>query len=251
ISSACKVTVNYKSSLQNDLLGLTRDTGLKLKLYVIYNDGDADRAIELNISLQDCACCGAYTASGVWKVFMCHNLGADETKDPFTISKDIHGAMYQFGVKGTAISQATNFANTGNISGWKTISGNGNWVSSEDPCPSGWRLPTKDEWQGVIDNNTISRTVNGGTTWVSPGTSLTWNDLEEDTGIKFGDALVLPAAGRRDDNDGTLDYRGPNGYYWGSTADGTNGYFLRFTSGVEGTHSYNRSYGFSVRCLSD
>ncbi|MDR1592509.1 MAG: hypothetical protein LBS16_06475, partial [Prevotellaceae bacterium] len=46
--SSAQVMVNYKSSLQNDLSGLTRDTGLKLKLYAIYNDGNIDRAIELN-----------------------------------------------------------------------------------------------------------------------------------------------------------------------------------------------------------
>ncbi|MDR1592845.1 MAG: fibrobacter succinogenes major paralogous domain-containing protein, partial [Prevotellaceae bacterium] len=232
---------------------LTRDTGLKLKLYVIYNDGNIDRAIELNISLQDCACCGAYVASGVWKVFMCHNLGADETKDPFKPSKEIFGAIYKFGLKDTIISQATNIDITGSIPWWtnSTPSGDKDWnMTDANPCPPGWRVPTKEEWDGVIANNTITRTANGGTSW-SAGTA-TWSNGEEDNGIKYGDALVLPAAGYRLNSNGTLLNRGGTGYYWSSTANGTNGSNLLFNNGGESTYGiYPRSYGFSVRCLSE
>jgi hypothetical protein len=39
--------------------------------------------------------CGAYVAAGVWKQFMCHNLGADASLDPFTPVQGIHGNLYQ------------------------------------------------------------------------------------------------------------------------------------------------------------
>ncbi|SIR03763.1 hypothetical protein SAMN05880574_1631, partial [Chryseobacterium sp. RU37D] len=41
--------------------------------------------------------CGAYIAPGQWKDFMCHNLGADVSADPFTPSASIQGAKYQWG----------------------------------------------------------------------------------------------------------------------------------------------------------
>jgi hypothetical protein len=71
INTACKVTVYYKSSLDNDLKGTTRTTGNKLTLYAIYNDGPTnngtDRLLALNVSLQDCSCCdGAVVLGGAF-----------------------------------------------------------------------------------------------------------------------------------------------------------------------------------------
>ena len=39
--------------------------------------------------------CGAYVAPGEWKIFKCHNLGADESADPFTPSWKLNGDYYQ------------------------------------------------------------------------------------------------------------------------------------------------------------
>ncbi|MDR1591664.1 MAG: fibrobacter succinogenes major paralogous domain-containing protein [Prevotellaceae bacterium] len=247
--SSAQVTVNYKSSLQNDLLGLTRDKGLKLKLYAIYNDGNADRSVELNISLQDCACCGAYTASGVWKVFMCHNLGANEGADPFTPSAEIHGAKYKWGSKTVALTQADDQANSGGITSptaWADLSvdlTNNNWQSSNNPCPPGWRVPTREEWEAVINisyNPTITKV----------GPWLTTGDDSYRSGMQVGDALFLPAAGHRGNSGGALSYRGSRGYYWSSTA-ASDGYNLRFLSDSQSVYAINRSYGFPVRCISE
>ncbi|MDR1591580.1 MAG: fibrobacter succinogenes major paralogous domain-containing protein, partial [Prevotellaceae bacterium] len=264
--SSAQVTVNYKSSLQNDLLGLTRDKGLKLKLYVIYNDGNIDRAIELNISLQDCACCGANTKAAtsndiVWRAFMCHNLGANEAADPFTPAAAIHGAKYKWGVKTVALTQADDQAKPGAITSptaWvdiamplPTTSDNWNMVT-QNPCPPGWRVPTIEEWQSVIDNNTIYRATDGGG-WSTSTPSWSSGANVFGNGIKFGDALVLPTAGYRDYSNGLLVNRGDNGYYWSSTAYGSTACRLRFGSGDQYTNNYpyDRTCGFSVRCISE
>jgi uncharacterized protein (TIGR02145 family) len=260
--SSAQVTVNYKSSLQNDLLGLTRDKGLKLKLYAIYNDGNIDRAIELNISLQDCACCGAYTASGVWKVFMCHNLGANEGADPFTPAALIHGAKYKWGVSSAALTQAQDQDQSLSMSStiWgnipSTFIANGtNWLT-DNPCPPGWRVPTITEWQGVINNNDRYRTDDGGTSWTAANATQSWSSGATifGNGIKFGDALVLPAAGYRYYSDGTLPNRGSDGYYWSnqSYSNDTHARSLDFTgSDQKVSESRRRSNGFSVRCISE
>jgi uncharacterized protein (TIGR02145 family) len=251
--STAKVTVNYKSSLQNDLSGLTRDKGLTLKLYAIYNDGNIDRAIELNISLQDCACCGAYVKYGaapkVWKEFMCHNLGANEGADPFTPSAEIHGAKYKWGVSSAALTQAQdqdenlsmNSTTWGALPSTSIASGT-NWLTA-NPCPPGWRVPTKEEWAAVINtsNNAITKV---GTDWTNSADNYV-------TGMKVGDALVLPTAGRRL-SDGMLNVRGSTGYYWSSTANRSAGCNVYFNGSAQSTgDGSNRSYGFSVRCISD
>jgi hypothetical protein len=69
--------------------------------------------------------------------------------------------------------------------------------------------------------------------------------------------LFLPAAGNRNNNNGTLNNRGSNGYYWSSTENGTNNAWnLNFNSAGANTNNNNnnnnnnnRSNGFSVRCI--
>jgi hypothetical protein len=90
ISSSCKVTVYYRTSPDGDLKNYSRmNTPCKLKLYAVYNS-DAnystptnDKVLELNIALQDCSCCGAYT-----------NKSANTCA-----AAAIHGAKYKFGLK--------------------------------------------------------------------------------------------------------------------------------------------------------
>jgi hypothetical protein len=66
--TACKVTVVYKASLNNDLKTLNHYQALKPALVVVYNDKangtGTDRYLKLNIRLQDCACCPGYLAVG-------------------------------------------------------------------------------------------------------------------------------------------------------------------------------------------
>jgi hypothetical protein len=60
--NTCKAVIYYNPELNNTLEGMTRTTAYKARLYAIYNDKPAgssgtDKKLELNISLQDCACC--------------------------------------------------------------------------------------------------------------------------------------------------------------------------------------------------
>ncbi|MDR1591458.1 MAG: fibrobacter succinogenes major paralogous domain-containing protein, partial [Prevotellaceae bacterium] len=173
--------------------------------------------------------------------------------DPFTPAAEIHGAMYQFGIGTEALSQADNLSNSGAVPGWNSpVSGNGEWnMVTQNPCLPGWRVPTEDDWQGVIDNNTIYYTADGGTSWST--SAPTWSNGEEDNGIKFGDALVLPAAGVRNSGNGSLAARGVQGYYWSSTNIGSSGRVLYFSNGFYSTTLLNpaRSYGYSVRCVAE
>ena len=51
--------------------------------------------------------------------------------------------------------------------------------------------------------------------------------------------------------DGSLNNVGSDGNYWSSTVNGTNAWYLLFSSGYALMYSNDRAYGFSVRCLED
>jgi uncharacterized protein (TIGR02145 family) len=221
------------------------------------------RCLEINLgtssspiwsSIKCAIICGAYVAPGEWKEFMCHNLGAITTADPFTPSWEINGDYYQWGRKMKAADGPSDGtlagANEGPVAGWSTVTApNGAWddnVKTEnDPCPSGFRVPTIAQWQGVHNNNL--RTSIG--TWYN-----FWNGhTEYGAGVKYGTALFLPAAGYRFDQDGALYYRGAEGDYASSNSTGTT-QSIQFYFDINEDGNYNdftRANGYSVRCIAE
>ena len=95
-----------------------------------------------------------------------------------------------------------------------------------------WRVPTKEEWQELLDNTTAIWTVQGG----HNGRLFTATN---------GNCLFLPAACC---HVGTIVYTG--GYYWSSTLDLENpcdAWYLFSTSGSCSMYNYSRCDGLSVR----
>ncbi|MGG1923638.1 hypothetical protein AB1278_17620 [Chryseobacterium sp. NRRL B-14798] len=67
---------------------------------------------------------------------------------------------------------------------------------------------------------------------------------------KKDSALYVPAAGNRNNTNGSLNSRGNNGNYWSSTQNtSTNAYNLNFNSSSVNVNNNNRTNGFSVRCI--
>ncbi|MDR2228307.1 MAG: fibrobacter succinogenes major paralogous domain-containing protein [Flavobacteriaceae bacterium] len=202
----------------------------------------------LTINLQNC---GAYLGPGntLWKDFMCHNMGADNTADSFAPSAAIHGAKYQWGANtnevGRYYSQANDQSNSAAIAGWNTTGkANGSWSDASktatDPCPTGFRVPTQAQWQAVINNN-VKTSV--GSTWTNSPTNY-------GTAVKYGNLLFLPTTGYRDPSSGSLDSRGYEGYYWSSTGVISPNSYLLYVGNTSGALvTGNRTYGISVRCI--
>ena len=74
-------------------------------------------------------------SSTEWRAFMCHNLGATITLNPYTPAPGLVGTRYN---------------------AYRNWYVNGKKNTALDPCPENYRIPTVNEWQGVIDNNVIS-----------------------------------------------------------------------------------------------
>jgi len=238
-------------SFSTTLTGLVAGTTYYVRAYATNNLGTG-YGKEIDFIFNGETSCRAYLAPGFLKQFMCHNLGAaNPSADPFTPSWEINGGYWQWGRKEMAApgpsGPGENQANPGSIAGWNSSAPDGSWSDAvktvNDPCPAGFRVPTRDQWQGVINNNAVS---NVGSSWTISNTNYT-------TGKRFGDLLFLPAAGYRSSGDSTLGRRGSNGYYWSSSEVGSNSaWSLYFDSGGAYTISYfYRTNGFSLRCVSE
>jgi len=199
--------------------------------------------------------CGAYVSSATdWREFMCYNLGVTDTNaDPLTISPAIYGAKYKWGTGLMALSAADdqNSAYNGGFgANWATAVYGGNppttwanWnMTTANPCPTGYRVPTESEWAGVITNNPVSFVGNYNAN----------NPTNYTSGIYFGNSLLLPIAGYRDGNDGSLIGRGYYGLYWSSTYYTTNVCALfSIGSNVSPNNNYPRVWGNNIRCIAE
>ena len=122
----------------------------------------------------------------------------------------------------TVGSSPYDWRNPQNDNLWQGVS------STNNPCPSGYRLPTEAEWVAEC------------TSWSS-----------NNAAGAFASPLKLPVAGLRNYSNGSLSSVGSYGYYWSSTVAGTYSRRLAFYSSDAYMGSNTRASGVSVRCLKD
>ncbi len=120
------------------------------------------------------------------------------------------------------------------------IGGNAQYDVARNQWGSTWRMPTEAEFQELIDNCTWK--------WTTQNNVNGYRVKSK----KNGNSIFLPAAGYRYGT--SLSSTGSYGYYWSSTPNESNtdyAYYLYFYSGDHYTHWSNRSYGPSVRPVSE
>ncbi|HOF81939.1 MAG TPA: FISUMP domain-containing protein [Bacteroidales bacterium] len=204
-------------------------------------------------SYSGAVCCGeAPTAivdvtSTTGKTWMDRNLGASKKADS-SKHEASYGDLYQWGrfadghqcrTSGTistlsscnapehdkfilAPNSPNDWRSPQNNNLWQDVSGINN------PCPSGYRLPTRTEWDSEHKS---------------------WN--AQNSGGAIASPLKLPAAGNHKHSDGLFDQVGTTGCYWSSTVQSTNSCYLSFSNNSAGLNQGYRAQGRSVRCIKD
>jgi uncharacterized protein (TIGR02145 family) len=181
------------------------------------------------------------------RVWMDRNLGASRAATSSTDAA-AYGDLYQWGRFGDG-HQCRNSGRTANLSSTNTpghgnfiITGGGDnydWRSPQNnnlwqgvnginnPCPSGFRLPTDSEWYAEFRS------------WKANNSSGA-----------FASHLKLLMGGDRNIT-GSLRSVGSYGYYWSATVSGLYASYLFFGSTLADLYTNGRGGGLSVRCLQD
>jgi uncharacterized protein (TIGR02145 family) len=131
------------------------------------------------------------------------NVGAPGA---FAAKSEFPGMFYQWNRKIGWSAEDPLISSNGSTT-WNTVAISGDtWETINDPSPVGWRVPTLEEIQTLLDQSKVT---------------LEWTTQNDVKGMRFTDkitgaSIFLPAAGLRSDNNGSLSSRG-YGNYWSST----------------------------------
>jgi hypothetical protein len=174
------------------------------------------------------------------QTWMDRNLGATaaatvpDSTDPTTFGDLYQWGRHKDGHEDTSNASTTTVQATGsdasnggvfitNTSNWTSFTGNNLWADSvNDPCPSGYRVPTKLELDVVFGDFSTSQEYR---------------------------LLNIPLTGYRDFADGDIKAVNVAGYLWSTEINGNDAPFFYVQLNTAGLTSGPRSFGFSVRCI--
>lgn len=180
------------------------------------------------------------------QTWMKENLKTTKYNDGSTITN--HGSDYEW-MNTTSGAYAWYENDVANKSTYGALY-NGYAVSTDRLCPSGWHVPSRDEWLvlinylGGVDFAGGKLKETGTTHWLPPNTAAT-----DEYGFK-----ALP--GGRRDNTASFALKQEQGWWWSSTDNATNTdysshVYMDFDEAGASYYSLEKTYGLSVRCLKD
>ncbi len=167
------------------------------------------------------------------------NVGAPGT---FADTPQDTGMYYRWGYKVGWSATDPMVASDGNSTWPNEFSYDYDWLAENDPSPTGWRVPTPEEIEKMLDPNNVV------VLWSESPAGYLFTD------IKTNNELFLPAAGYRNNETGALTNDQTTGTYWGAWAKEDKpdaAYYLYFESyNPSSIIVYNhvfKAYGMPVR----
>ena len=182
------------------------------------------------------------------KCWLDRNLGATRVATSVSDASG-YGDLFQWG-RGDDGHQLRNSGTTSTLSTTNTP-GNSNFITKNDGdynwrnpnysylwqgvsgtnnvCPTGWRIPTEEEWFVERSAGFLANTQSAA----------------------YGSVLKLPSGGIRTGN-GSIANEGLHSHYWSSTTSGSvNSCAAWFNGSADQTDCRGRVHGMSVRCIKD
>jgi len=141
------------------------------------------------------------------------------------------------GARAAYNNDANNLATYGYLYNWYAVD------SAAGLCPSGWHVPTDDEWTTLTDG-LGGMSVAGGAMKSSASDTPSWN------GTNSSGFSALPGGLRFTDSFAS---EGNYGYWWSASPFSYYAWYRYIVSdyGLVGRYSDTQRYGFSVRCVRD
>ncbi|WP_278550945.1 FISUMP domain-containing protein [Elizabethkingia bruuniana] len=187
-------------------------------------------------------------------IWMRHNLGVDTGIDPdkTPIASNLHGNYYQFGrsaivANGTETNVNANYNSVAaDEKAWNSGTDIAPVKTTNDPCPSGYRVPTTIEFRALRTG--IIETQTG--TWKEDNTNYSAAKIltsKRNSSVK----LTFPAQGYFFYNN-PLTQRGMVSHYW-SSSKGPDYYsiYLKISENPVASFSWYRQFGFNIRCVAE
>jgi uncharacterized protein (TIGR02145 family) len=214
----------------------------------------------------DESACNVYGALYTWETaMMVDGKYADEAKS--NTAWDELWVSSSYLATGSAPNSSNTKANWNAGRGGNTVKGGGRGI-----CPMGWHVPTEYEWANMldlVDNTKVFTSSTEYNIWLgtnSPGLKLksasTYTATDPGTGSWLDHAnqgsnttgFGAVPAGWRSNNGSQFFNRGERAVYWSSSVEtGYDAWYreLYYDYAQVYRHLYNRSHGFSVRCVKD
>lgn len=195
------------------------------------------------------------------QIWLRHNLGA--SGDPDVLGQTIAGTYYQFGRK-ASVASGTATATNSNWNGYMAAASAWNSgteaapvKTNNDPCPTGYRVPSETETRALIANAISSQSGPWSTSRYASALILT---SKRNKNVK----LTIPAQGyftfwglaNPPYTPGDLISGGSVAIFWTSKGTGGANYLRSTTSNtaahfVNTTNNNHKEYSFNVRCIAE
>ncbi len=182
------------------------------------------------------------------KTWMDRNLGASQVATSSTDAA-AYGDLYQWGRAADGHQCRTSSTTATNST--TDTPGHGDFIT-ETSSPYDWRVPQNDNlWQGVNGvNNPCPSGYRLPTNTELDSERLSWGS--NDAVGAFGSPLKLTLGGRRTDIAGGMSVVGLRGYYWsGNIGNITEAKNLNILAANATVGNLTRASGFSIRCIKD